>query len=366
VKISAIARKEVYHILRDPFTLGFAVGLPVFFVTLFGFVIDFNVKDIKMSVYDGDKTEHSRELIDTFASSGFFTIKYSDSIRQAISTLDSERAKATMIINKGFEKDLSSKKDVSVQILLDGADNSSSGVIMSYLSGIQLAAAQKLSPDPVKAPVDIRTRFLFNPELNSRWFVVPGLAVLVLAIITILLTALTIAKEWENGSMELLLSTPVKPFEIIIGKIAPYTFLAFMGVFLIYLTARIVFNVPFQGSHIVFAVGCFLFLAAYLAMGVLISVITRKQQIAMMIAIVTGLLPSLLLSGFVFPIESMPLFFRYFTMIFPARWFMVICRGIFLKGEGLVELATPFLALIVLNLILITVSIKKFKKDLEP
>jgi ABC-2 type transport system permease protein len=214
--------------------------------------------------------------------------------------------------------------------------------------------------------VNINTRFLFNPELNSRWFVIPGLAVLVLAVIAILLTALTIAKEWENGSMELLLSTPVKPIEIIIGKIAPYTVLSFLGVLLIYLASRIVFGIPFRGSHLVFVVGCLLFLGAYLAMGLLISVIARKQQISMMIAIVTGLLPSLLLSGFVFPIESMPLFFRYFTMIFPARWFMIICRGVFLKGAGITELIVPFTALIILNLILIGAALKKFRRDLEP
>ena len=366
MKISAIARKEIFHILRDPFTVAFAIGMPVFFVTLYGFVIDFNVKNLGMSVYDGDKTQHSRQLIETFTSSGFFTIKYLDSIRQAISALDSERTKAALIINRGFEKDLNAGKSTRVQILLDGADNSSSGVILSYLSGVQLAAVNKLSPDTFSPPVNINTRFLFNPELNSRWFVIPGLAVLVLAVIAILLTALIIAKEWENGSMELLLSTPVKPIEIIIGKIAPYTVLSFLGVLLIYLASRIVFGIPFRGSHLVFVVGCLLFLGAYLAMGLLISVIARKQQISMMIAIVTGLLPSLLLSGFVFPIESMPLFFRYFTMIFPARWFMIICRGVFLKGAGITELIVPFTALIILNLILIGAALKKFRRDLEP
>jgi ABC-2 type transport system permease protein len=366
MKISAIARKEIFHILRDPFTVAFAIGMPVFFVTLYGFVIDFNVKNLGMSVYDGDKTQHSRQLIETFTSSGFFTVEYLDSIRQAISALDSERTKAALIINRGFEKDLNAGKDTRVQILLDGADNSSSGVILSYLSGVQLAAVNKLSPGAFTPPVNVKTRFLFNPELNSRWFVIPGLAVLVLAIIAILLTALTIAKEWENGSMELLLSTPVKPIEIIIGKIAPYTVLSFLGVFLIYLASRIVFGIPFRGSHLVFIAGCLLFLSAYLAMGLLISVIARKQQISMMIAIVTGLLPSLLLSGFVFPIESMPLFFRYFTMIFPARWFMIICRGVFLQGTGITELATPFLALIILNVILIAAALSKFRRDLEP
>jgi len=188
----------------------------------------------------------------------------------------------------------------------------------------------------------------------------------VLAVIAILLTALTIAREWEYGSMELLLSTPVKPTEIIIGKIIPYTVLGFLALILIYLTARIGFNVPFRGSHLVFLIGFFLFLSSYLAWGILISIVTRKQQLAMMVSIVTGLLPSLLLSGFVFPIESMPVFFQYFTMIFPARWFMTISRGVILKGAGIYELAIPFAALVVLNTVLVVFAVKKFKKDLEP
>jgi ABC-2 type transport system permease protein len=195
---------------------------------------------------------------------------------------------------------------------------------------------------------------------------VPGLAVVVVAIVSILLTALTVAREWENGSMELLLSTPVKPVELIIGKLAPYTVIGLLAVLFIYIVARLGFGVPFRGSHLVLLAGAFLFLSAYLAQGLVISVLTRKQQLSMQFAIVSGLLPSVLLSGFVFPIESMPRLFHYLTMVFPARWFMVISRDLFLKGTNLPDLLAPFAALLVINAVLLTVAVRRFKRDVEP
>ena len=196
-----------------------------------------------------------------------------------------------------------------------------------------------------RAAYDLRTRFLFNPELDSRWFIVPGLTVVVMAILSILLTALTVAREWENGSMELLLSTPVQPLEIIIGKLAPYGVLCLIAVGLVFVIARVGFGVPFVGNPFVFGAGCLIYLVTYLAQGLLISVLTRNQQVAMQFSMLTGFLPSQLLSGFIFPVASMPAFFRYFTMIFPARWFMQISRDTFLKGSSLAELSGAFFAL---------------------
>jgi ABC-2 type transport system permease protein len=174
------------------------------------------------------------------------------------------------------------------------------------------------------------------------------------------------AREWENGSMELLLTTPVQPLEIIVGKLAPYGVLGMLSVFLVYIVARVVFHVPFEGDFFTLGLGCALFLAASLAQGLLISVITRAQQVAMQLAMISGLLPAQLLSGFVFPITSMPLFFQYFTGILPARWFMNIARESFLKGSTLFQMWRSFGSLLVISLVLITISLKKFKKDLEP
>jgi ABC-2 type transport system permease protein len=233
------------------------------------------------------------------------------------------------------------------------------------MGGIQAIADKRLAGFDPPAPFQLRTRFLFNPELNSRWFVVPGLTVVVMAILSILLTALTVAREWESGSMELLLSTPLTPLEIIVGKLAPYAVLCILAVTMVFLIARFAFGVPFVGNLGVFAAGCGLFLATYLAQGVLISVVTRNQQVAMQLSMLSGFLPSQLLSGFIFPVASMPLFFRYFTMIFPARWFMYVARDTFLKGSGFPDLAGPFLAMGAICFWMIRQGTRKFKRNLE-
>lgn len=385
-RMLAILRKEVAHILRDPFTLALALGLPVFMVMFFGIAMEFNVKAVPMSYLDSDKSPSSRLLLETFGSSNYFHLLPVDSPLAGVTSVQAERARAFMVIPPDFQKNLLSGRGTEIQILLDGADNSTVGAVSDYIARIQKraiprllsAGAQDAGKSPTGAqdagksamtpsePIELRSRYLFNPELNSKWFVVPGLVVVVMSILSILLTALTVAREWENGSMELLLSTPVQPSEIIIGKLAPYAGLGLGAVALVYVLARTVFGVPFNGSHFVFLFGCLLFLITYLAQGLLISVTVRKQQVAMQLAMMTGLLPSQLLSGFIFPVESMPTFFRYFTMILPARWFMNISRDIFLQGSGFWQLKWNFLALAIIGSVMLTISVRKFKKDVEP
>lgn len=361
----AMARKEVYHILRDPYTLVLALVFPLFVVVVYGLSIDFNLKNISLSVSDQDQTQTSRELMDTFSSSHYFLLRNAGSPADAVADVQGERAKATLIIPPRFEKDVFAGRQAQAQVLVDGADNSAVGSISSYTAKIQSLASEKLAGQPMPTGLDIRTRFLFNPELNSSWFVIPGLVVVVMAILSILLTSLTVAREWENGSMELLLSTPVQPLEIIVGKLAPYGVLGLLAIAMTYVVARLGFGVPFQGSLWVFGLGSFLFLCTYLAQGLLISVIARNQQVAMQMAMISGLLPSNLLSGFVFPIASMPLFFSYFTIILPARWFMQISRYTFLRGSSLLQLTWAFLALTVLCLGMIRMATSRFKRDLE-
>lgn len=363
----AIARKEKFHILRDPFTLTMATILPVLSVLIFGLAIEFNVKNIGLTVIDSDRTLSSRKLTEVFSSSQYFHINPArGSMLNAISDLDSEHSKAVLIIEPEFEHNLYASEKAKTQFILDGADNTTAGVILGYLGGIQQAAALKLTGTKASAPIELKTRYLFNPELSTPWFVIPGLAVVVITILSILLTALTVAREWENGSMELLLSTPVRPLEIIIGKLIPYTFIGLAAILLVVLVALLAFGLPFAGSIFLFGMGSLIFLVACLAQGMLISVLIRTQQLSMQAAMVTGLLPSLLLSGFIFPIESMPKFFQNFTSILPSKWFMIISRGVFLKGAGLMDLKFPFLALSILSFILVLTATKKFKKDLEP
>ncbi len=362
----AVARKEVYHILRDPATLGAALVLPVFMVIMFGVAIEFNVKNVALAVSDSDQSQSSRRLLDTFGSSGYFLIHHVSSPREGITDVSAERARAALVIPPHFEQDLFAGRGAEAQVLVDGTDNSTVGPVLGYVGSIQNMASQRIGGFDPSPPYEIRTRFLFNPELNSKWFVIPGLTVVVMSILSILLTALTVAREWENGSMELLLSTPVLPLEIIVGKLAPYGILGIIAVVFVYVIARTVFGIPFVGHLWVFGFGCLLFLITYLAQGLLISVATRKQTVAMQLSMMTGYLPSQLLSGFIFPIASMPAFFQYFTMILPARWFMLIARDTFLEGSSVLELAGPFLALALICGLMVFLAARRFKRDLEP
>lgn len=362
----AIARKEFAHILRDKFTIAMALGLPLIVVFIFGIAIEFNQKDIPTAVFDQSKSFSSRELIRTMSSSNYFIVERVGSFDEAYKFLESERVKAAIVIPPDFEKNAHSLREAKVQVLVNAADNAAAGSILSYLSQIRTLANTQVIGERTPIGVKIESRYLFNPELNSKWFTVPGLVVLIMAMIAILLTALTIAKEWEFGSMELLLSTPVKPLELILGKITPYAVLCLFAILLVFFTAIWGFKVPFNGNFFVYLLGCVLFLVSYLAQGLMISVITRKQMLAMQFSMISGLLPSMLLSGFTFPIENMPKFFQYLTLILPARWFMEISRESFLQGATFWQMKTSFACLTAIMIFFVFVSLKKFKKDLEP
>ena len=308
----------------------------------------------------------SRELLRTMSSSNYFIIKPVGSFDEVYRELESERVKAVIVISPDFERNVFSTREAKVQVLVNAADNAAAGSILNYLGQIRVLANKRIIGEKVQAGVKIESRYLFNPELNSKWFTVPGLVVLIMAMIAILLTALTVAKEWEFGSMELLLSTPVKPLELIIGKITPYAILCLGATLIVFLTAIWGFEVPFNGNFFVYMLGCILFLISYLAQGLMISVITRKQMLAMQFSMISGLLPSMLLSGFTFPIENMPKFFQYLTLILPARWFMQISRECFLQGATLWQMKTSFASLTAIMIIFVLISLNKFKKDLEP
>ena len=361
----SIARKESRHIRRDSVTMAAALGLPVLLVCFFGFVIDLNVREVGLLVADGDNTRASRELTELFSSSGYFTVTRAASSAEATKALGDERAKAALIIDPEFERNIRSGRPASAQVLLDGADNAYAGTVAAYLFGIQDAAQRRMTkaPSPKAA---IRSRFLFNPELNSKWFIVPGIFVIVVGLISTLLTALTVAREWENGSMELLLSTPVRPLEIMFGKIAPYLVLCLGGISMVYGMARVVFGVPFTGSHLLFFFATALFLAATMSQGLVISVVTRQQQLAFQLAMNTGMLPIQMLSGFIFPVESMALPFQFLTAIIPARWYMTVTRSLFLRAPDFKMIAPPLAALAALSALFVAVAWRKFKTDLEP
>lgn len=367
-RIFAIFKKEVRHIIRDPFTLIIALILPVIMVLMFGTAIEFNVREVPTAYLDQDKTQASRSFLDTLSSSRYFKIRPVTSPHDGFQLMERELVHALVIIPPEFEKNLLGKNEGKIQVLLDGTDNSSVGALSGYLGAIQQKVIQNIYPNSnVNAPaVKLSSRFLFNPELNSQWFIVPALTAVIMAILSIMLTALTISREWENGSMELLLSTPVHSSEIILGKIMPYAGLGILAVIMVYIIARTLYGLPFVGSLWIFWFGTILFLLTYLGLGLLISTLIRNQQAAVQVALTLGLLPSVLFSGFIFPLEHMPVGFQYFSSIFPARWYVDIVRDQFLKGSSFGDLWLQFSILLSAAYFVIQLCIVKFKGNLEP
>ena len=364
----SIAKKEFSHLKRDPYTLSLALGLPIAFLIFFGFTINFDIRDVHIGIVDGDNTPVSRKLVEVFHGSDYFHPEKLALTAHPLKRLDEEKDKAILMINPHFGRRIEGGKPTQAQIILDGADNLTSGIVAGYLSGVQLAANKRINArwGNWKWPIRLKPRYLFNPELNNYWFFVPGLIAVINGLVATLLTAMTVAREWESGSMELLLATPLRPSEIIFGKIAPYAILGMIEVWVVFILARIVFHVPMRGSYWVLFISSAIFLAGMLAQGLLISVLTRQQQLAVQTGMNVGLLPALLMSGFIFPVQNMTPFFRHLTGIFAVRWFMQILRPVFLKGAGFKDLKIEFFALITLTLIAVMISIKSFKKDVEP
>lgn len=363
----AIFRKEFMHIWRDPFTLMMALLLPLLIVLILGNSIEFNLQEIPTVYTDHDKTQASRKLIETFNSSNYFITHDVDSPSQGYQNIISEKAKAAIFIPPQFEKKALSGQGATVQILLDGADNSSIASITNYLTDINLSAIYKIKDIPKLKDdvVSFKKRYLFNPELNSKWFAIPGISAVIIALVAIMLTSLTICRERENGSMEMLLSTPVTSLEIILGKILPYAILSFCGFIIVFLTARYIFGVPFVGNYLTLIGGTILFILCYLAIGLYISIVSKQQQVAVQYALIIGMLPTALLSGFIFPVEYMPKVYQWVANVFPARWYVEVSRDQFLKGSSFLELDFAFWVLGVQALLVIIASLLKFKRNLE-
>lgn len=363
----AIFKKEFKHIFRDPFTLAMALLLPLLIVLILGNSIEFNIKEIPTAYVDLSKTQSSRKLLETFGSSNYFKLYAVEDTDEGYREIIKERAKAEIFIPPTFEGDLLGGGAGNIQILLDGADNSSIAAISNYLVTLNQTAIFKILDIPVKLtpPIVFKTRYLFNPELNSKWFAIPGISAVIIALVAIMLTSLTICKEWEKGSMEMLLSTPVTSLEIIIGKIFPYAFLSFCGFIIVFLAARYVFGVPFVGNYLILTLGTVLFIFDYLAIGLLISIGTKQQQVAIQYAAIIGLLPTALLSGFLFPIQYMPTAYQIVSKFFPALWYIDVSRDQFLKGSSIEELWLPFTVMAAQALFFMVCCLLTFKRNLE-
>jgi len=370
-RLLAVARKEVIQIRRDPRSLGMAFVIPMVLLFLFGYALTLDVNNLKTVVYDQDRTAVSRAFLARFKESGYFTVvatarNYGD-LEWA---LDSGRAQVVLVIPRNFARDLDLGRQVPVQALLDGSDSNTATIALAYLTGIASRYSNQIVTERAglarrDPPVENRLRVWYNPELQSKNYIVPGLIAVIMMVIAALLTSLTIAREWERGTMEQLIATPVQVPELVLGKLLPYFGIGFIDVALSALAGTLVFRVPFRGNVALFLGLSLIFLLGALSLGMLISIKAKSQLVASQVAMVVTFLPSFLLSGFMFDIGNMPGWLQVITHAFPARYFVTILKGIFMKGIGLHMLAveTAFLALFAL--IVTAAANRKFQKNLE-
>jgi ABC-2 type transport system permease protein len=364
-RLASIVQKEFIHILRDPRTLLIVFVWPILMILIYGYAITFDIKDIRLGVLDQDRTPMSRQFIQKLTGSDYFKISEILPNREGIEDAFLERRfRAAVIIPKGFMKSLASSPSSTVQLVVDGSNANSATVAINYLKSF--VVTQSLEANGIRqAFVSLEPRVWYNPDLKSAPFIVPGLMAVIMMMICALLTAVTIAREWETGTMEQILVSPIRAVEVVFGKVAPYIVLALVDSILVVGVSVLVFGVPFRGSPILLFLFSILYVYAALGIGVLISSFARTQQIALMAAMLATMLPSFLLSGFIFPIRSMPVWLQAVTAIVPARYYLVIIRGIMLKGVGAGPLLMPAAFLVVFGTVLLLLSVRRFRSTLE-
>jgi len=362
-KIRFIAGKEIRHILRDPRSLIIAILMPIMMTFLYGYAINLDIKNIKLAVLDFDNSLESRELVSRFYNSGYFRgPDNSPSIEDPEKLLKSEAANSVLIIKSGFAKALTDMSDYQLGLLVDGSNANLASAASSYSSIILGRFIQERLPYGTELPgVVLAPKVLYNTDLKSPLFFVPGLIAIILMMISALLTSVTIAREKETGTMEQLLTSPVSPRQIIIGKVIPYIFLALIDGILVILFAVFHFGVPFVGSALLLFLFGLIYISAALSLGILISTLVSTQQLAMMAAQLLTILPSVMLSGYIFDIKNMPVVLQYITYLIPARYFILIIRGILLKGSDLIVLWHEAAFLVALTVLLLFVASKLFK-----
>ena len=367
VRIAAMASKETLHIRRDPRTLYLALGMPEVMLFLFGYGLSFDLDRLPLSIADRDDTAESRALVRAVTASGELVPGPRANPEDGPRLFREGRAVALLEIPKGYGEDLARGRRTRVQLVVDGADPLVANQVLSKADGLVRAESRRLAgPDAARMgpPVEVRLWTRYNPEARSAVFMVPGLAVYLIAISAVLLTALTVAGEWERGSMEQLFASPVGRLEILLGKLLPYLVLGMIELELVVAFGAIAFELPLRGSiPLVFLFGLF-FLAGMLGQGLLISVVTRNQLVATQAGALSALLPSMLLSGMVFPIENMPLPLRVLSNVVPARYFVHALRGVILKGNGLDLLWPDLLAMAAFALVVIAIATARFRRRL--
>ena len=380
-RLKAVARKEFLHVLRDPRSLMMGIGMPMMLLFLFGYALTMDVDRVPLAVWDQSQTVESREFISRFSGSRYFDLRIStDNYRQIEEAIDRREALIALVIPADFSRRLSMGEAAVVQTVVDGSDPNTATIALGYAEAatatfsrdIMLKQMQNISLSRTaatlsqgKLPVmELRPRVWFNTDMVSRNFIFPGLIAVVMMIMAAILTSLCMAREWETGTMEQLIVTPVTATELIFGKLTPYFCIGILDLLLCVGVGEFVFDVPLRGSLWLLAALSMLFLFGALSFGILISIITNSQLLASQVGIVTTVLPAFLLSGFIFPIENMPLPIQAVTHIVTARYFVFILRGIYLKDVGIGVLWPEVLFLAGFGVLVMTAAIKKFRKKI--
>ncbi len=380
-RLKAMLIKEFIQAFRDPRMRIMLFLPPLTQLIVFGYAANTDIRNIHTAVYDLDRTQESRELIQRFSSSGYFFLSHEAGSPQDIRQwMDSGEISAALQVNAGFSRDLRQQLGTTVQVIVDGTDSNTASVVIAYTQRIvsqfsQQVLQERLNrlpnlPPTVKKPffkqggIEVQSRAFFNPNLESRNFYVPGIMALLIMLVTLILTCMAVVREREIGTMEQMIVSPIRPIELILGKTVPFALIGYIDAALVTLVGLYVFDVPFRGSVPLLLLATTLYLLSSLGIGLFISTISRTQQQAMM-SMFFFFVPAILLSGFIFPIANMPESVQLLTFANPLRYFLIILRGIFLKGSGLAILWPQLLALAILGGIVFTFSSLRFRKRLE-
>jgi len=372
-RLTAIARKEGLQILRDARSIGIVVAMPIIMMLAFGYGISLDVKHLPVYIFDREGSQQSQDLLKHFQASEYFKVVQTvDNYPALVRALDAGRCRLALVVPHDFSHKLNTGDPVSIQALIDAADNNSANVAIAYSQAVIGAYSQQVQLDwarrhgqkNLQPPISIDARTWFNENLESMVDIVPGVVAIVMAVVGTFLTALTISREWERGTMEQLISTPVTALELMLGKLSPYFVIGMLDTCLCAGFGIFWFGVPFRGSWGVFFISSVLFLIVVLSLGYFISVVAKSQLAASQSSLFATFLPAFLLSGFLFPFDQMPIAVQAVTYILPARYYMTIIRNIFLKGSAVALLQNELLALSFLSCILVFVATRIFKKKL--
>ena len=370
-RIWAIAKKELRQIRRDVRTLIVMFVFPIFMLVLFGYALNFDVNHIKIGVYDLEKSEISREFIHSLQKSGYFDIiTYFNNRAEINNALDEKLVQCAVVIPDDLSKKFFNKEDAKIQYLVDGVDGNSATIIMNYvnaatrnLSGKYRNEALERAGINIYTPIDLEPVFWYNPELKTTQYLMPGLIASILITLSVVLTAIAIVREKELGTMEQINVSPVSSFELIMGKVLPYTLISLVIAALVTLAGNIIFDVSVKGSIFWFFISTLMYLFCCVNIGIFISTIAESQQVAFQMGLLISQLPSNLLSGFIFPIESMPKFLQYVTNITPAKFFIIALRNILVKGTGVSAFWEPLVYLLVFSGILLALASFRVRKQ---